>query len=310
MRSLRPSTLELYQAASFLAEKLPTRVTHGAVSLGGQIGANLAGDRRLILERNLERAGLAMSREAQRRAAVGRALASYGRYYVDSFRLPSLSPTEVDAGFRYVGFEHIQKAVDEDDTSPLLVLPHLGGWEWAGFWLATQHQLPVTVVVETIEPPELFDWFMEYRESIGYRVIPADGQAGPEVVRSLNENRVTCLMADRVVGDVSAVAVEFFGEKTLLPAGPATLALRTGASLIPTAVYFEDDFHFAHAMAPVPAEREGKFRHDVQRVTQLMANDLEALIRAAPEQWHLLQPNWPSDFRALGRPLPERYAEL
>ncbi len=250
-----------------------------------------------------------MSGEAQRRAAVGRSLASYGRYYVDSFRLPSLSPTEVDAGFRHVGFEHITTAMD-GEIGPLLVLPHLGGWEWAGFWLATQHQLKVAVVVETIEPADLFDWFKEYRESIGYRVIPADGQAGPEVVRSLKEKRVTCLMADRVVGDVSAVPVEFFGEKTLLPAGPATIALRTGAPLIPTAVYFEGDHHFAHAMPPVPSEREGKFRADVERVTQLMANDLEALIRAAPEQWHLLQPNWPSDFRALGRPLPERYSGL
>ena len=167
MRSLRPSTLELYKAASFLAERLPTQVTHTAVAAGGQAGAALAGDRRLIIERNLERAGVVMASESERRGAVGRSLASYGRYYVDSFRLPSLSPQEVDAGFRHVGFEHITKAL-EGDVGPLLVLPHLGGWEWAGFWLATQHQLPVTVVVETIEPPELFDWFMEFRESIGY----------------------------------------------------------------------------------------------------------------------------------------------
>ncbi len=309
MRSLRPTTLELYQAASFLAEKLPTRLTHAAVSLGGQIGANLAGDRRLILERNLERTGVEMAGEAQRRAAIGRSLASYGRYYVDSFRLPSLSPQEVDDGFRHIGFEHITNAL-EGDTGPLLILPHLGGWEWAGFWLATQHQLPVSVVVETIDPPELFDWFKEYRESIGYRVIPADGSTGTEVVRSLNEKRITCLMADRAVGDVSTVPVEFFGERTVLPAGPATLALRTGAPLIPTAVYFEGETHFARAMPPVPAVREGKFRADVHRVTQLMANDLETLIRAAPEQWHLLQPNWPSDFKALGRPVPERYLGL
>jgi KDO2-lipid IV(A) lauroyltransferase len=47
---------------------------------------------------------------------------------------------------------------------------------------------------------------------------------------------------------------------------------------------------------PVPAERQGDgLRADVTRVTQLLANELEGLIRAAPEQWHLLQPNWPSD---------------
>ena len=304
-----PTALEVHKGASLLARHAPVKVSHAAVRAGGQVAAALAGDRRLLIERNLERAGILFSSDADRRAAVGRALASYGRYYIDSFRLPELSPTEVDAGFRQVGFEHITAAF-EGDVGPLLVLPHLGGWEWAGFWLATQHQLPVTVVVEPIEPPDLFAWFREFRESIGYRVIPADENAGPELLRSLKEKRVTCLMADRTIGAVSAVPVEFFGERTLLPAGPATIALRTGAPLIPTAVYFEGDRHFARSLPPVPVDREGKFRSDVQRITQLLAEAMESLIRAAPEQWHLLQPNWPSDFRALGRPLPERFKGL
>ena len=46
---------------------------------------------------------------------------------------------------------------------------------------------------------------------------------------------------------------------------------------------------------PLPLEREGRLRTDVARVTQLLAQELESLIRAAPDQWHLMQPNWPSD---------------
>jgi KDO2-lipid IV(A) lauroyltransferase len=45
----------------------------------------------------------------------------------------------------------------------------------------------------------------------------------------------------------------------------------------------------------VPAHREGRLRDDAARVTQDLARRFEELIRAAPEQWHLLQPNWPSD---------------
>ena len=247
--------------------------------------------------------------DADRRAAIGRSFGSYGRYYIDSFRLPTLAATEVDAGFRTEGFENITNAL-EGDVGPLLILPHLGGWEWAGFWLATQHQLPVTGIVEAIEPPELFEWFREFRESIQFRVIEVGERSGPQIIQSLKEKRITCLLGDRIVNEVSAVPVEFFGERTLLPAGPATLALRTGAPLLPTAVYFEDDRHLGRVQPPVPAEREGKFRHDVQRITQLLAYELETLIRAAPEQWHMLQPAWPSDYRALGRPLPEWYEGL
>jgi KDO2-lipid IV(A) lauroyltransferase len=51
---------------------------------------------------------------------------------------------------------------------------------------------------------------------------------------------------------------------------------------------------------PIDTTRQGKLRDDVARVTQVLAHELEELIRLAPEQWHLLQPNWPSDHTAAG----------
>jgi KDO2-lipid IV(A) lauroyltransferase len=90
--------------------------------------------------------------------------------------------------------------------------------------------------------------------------------------------------------------VEFFGERTTLPGGPATLALRTGAPIVPTAIYFDGPSSRHAVLLPaLDTRRQGKLRDDVQRVTQDLATALEILIRKAPEQWHLLQPNWPSD---------------
>ena len=78
-------------------------------------------------------------------------------------------------------------------------------------------------------------------------------------------------------------------ERAPLPAGPATGAARFGAPLLPTAVYFDGPGHRAVVRPPVPLEG------DVTSITQALAHELEDLIRAAPEQWHLFQPNWPSD---------------
>jgi KDO2-lipid IV(A) lauroyltransferase len=109
-----------------------------------------------------------------------------------------------------------------------------------------------------------------------------------------------CLLCDRDLGG-DGIEVEFFGERTTLPAGPATLALRTEAPLLPAAVYFgPQGGHHAVVMPPVPSSREGRLRDDVERVTQELAHRFEELIRAAPEQWHLLQPNWPSDHASNG----------
>jgi KDO2-lipid IV(A) lauroyltransferase len=50
---------------------------------------------------------------------------------------------------------------------------------------------------------------------------------------------------------------------------------------------------------PLDTSRQGRLREDVGRITQDLAHELEYLIRRAPEQWHLMQPNWPSDYAAL-----------
>ena len=92
------------------------------------------------------------------------------------------------------------------------------------------------------------------------------------------------------------VEVEFFGERTTFPAGPATLALRTGAALV-TAVVFSGPGrdHVGEISAPIDTARTGPLRKDVGRITQEIARHFEGYIRRNPEQWHLFQPNWPSD---------------
>ena len=213
---------------------------------------------------------------------------------MESFRLPDLTPAEIDAGLTVEGFEHVQEARSRG-VGPILALPHLGGWEWAAFWLATTPRYKVTAVAEPIEPPELFEWFVSFREALGMSIVPLGAAAGAAVVRAIRDLHVTCLLCDRHVGG-SGVEVDFFGEQTTLPAGPATLALRTGASLLPAAVYFDGKGHRGVVRPPVPTERSGgRLRDDVTRITQSLTTELEGLIRRAPEQWHLMQPNWPSD---------------
>jgi KDO2-lipid IV(A) lauroyltransferase len=116
----------------------------------------------------------------------------------------------------------------------------------------------------------------------------------------LKDNQVVSLLCDRDIprdGVRSGVEVEFFGERTSVPAGPAFFALRTGAALLPLATYFtrKSDGHHTVVRPPIPVERQGGLREDVARITQLLMIEIEGLIRRAPEQWHLFQPNWPSD---------------
>ena len=178
----------------------------------------------------------------------------------------------------------------------ILALPHLGGWEWAGRWM-TDQGYKMTVVVEALDPPELFEWFADLRKDLGMTVVPTGPKAGPAVLKALRANETVCLLCDRDL-ERTGVEVEFFGERTTLPAGPATLSIRTGAPLLPVGCYFTAQLQRPpRGRAPAGAHRSAAagLRDDVARVTQALASELEFLIRRAPEQWHLFQPNWPSD---------------
>ena len=305
---MKPSrVVAIYKAAAAFCRVAPATVTARLAFPLGAAAASIQCEPRRVAERNLRRvlgAGL-HGRELDR---LSRGIfVSYARYFIDSFRLPSRSAAEIEAGWTVEGYEHVEAALG-GATGPILALPHLGGWEWAAFWLTRIKGQRVSAVAEELRPPELFEWFTGLRRDLGMDVIPLGAGAGSEVIKALKNHHITCLLTDRYLSG-GGVSVEFFGERTVLPAGPATLALRTGAPLLPTAVYFRGKGCHGVVRPPILVQREGKLRDDVARVTQLVARELEQLIAVAPEQWHLLQPNWPSDYAALGRPLPKWFEE-
>jgi lauroyl/myristoyl acyltransferase len=278
-----------YRAAARVAQAIPAPLVPGLGEVVGGVGGLP------------QRANRAMSARHQKRvtgrsdpAAVKQVFHWYGRYWLEILRLPAeVRRGEVDPNFVIDGYEHVTDGL-ANGKGVILALPHLGGWEWAGAWMAGRghHML---AVVEPLEPPELLQWFERQREAIGLEVVPIGPEASRTVLRALRDNRIVCLLSDRdLTGD--GVSVEFFGEQTTLPAGPATLALRTGATLLPVAVYFERGRgHRGVVHAPISTARQGGLRDDIARITQCLAHEFETLIRVAPEQWHLLQPNWPSD---------------
>jgi KDO2-lipid IV(A) lauroyltransferase len=295
--------LALFKAGSAIARAMPPIMADGVARVGGIGAAYVSPARRAQVERNLRRVyGPEFGGVALRRA-VDKTFESYARYWAESFRLPGTSPEALDAGIALEGLHHLDEALAKG-RGTLIALPHLGGWEWAGFWVAAVHKRPITVVVEALEPPEVLEWFADLRRSFGMNIVALGPDSASQIVRALKANHVVALLSDRNIGG-AGVEVEFFGERTRLPGGPATLALRTGAPLIPTCVYFQGRGHLGRCLPPIPVEREGTLRQDVTRITQLLAHEMETMIREAPEQWHLMQPNWPSDLQAVGSgPVP------
>src|SRR2546423_8308214 len=238
-RSWRDPTV-MYSAGSVVARLLPRPVAEGAATAFGAGAARPLPGRRQMVERHLRRIygpqlqGRALDRK------VRASFASYARYWVESFRLPTLTAAQIDGGMSWEGVGHLEDGLAKGN-GVIFAIPHLGGWDWGGAWLATVGY-PVPVVVEALDPPELFEWFASYRRSLGMEVVSLGPDAGTAVLRALRNNHSVCLLSDRNVG-AAGVEVEFFGERLELPGGPVTLALGTGATLLASAGYFEGQSH-------------------------------------------------------------------
>lgn len=288
------------RAAALACRSLPLGPLVNVVEpVAGRLGPRIQPDKADQLRRNIERVEPGADDELG--AMVGRGFGSYGRYWVESFRMPYLTDRTIDRGFSTVGYGKIEE-VRASGIGPILVLPHLGGWEWAAAWLGRVCKLDVTAVVERLEPEEVFDWFARLRQAYGVNVVPLGPRAMVEVSAAVKRRDVVCLLSDRDIGG-NGVEVTFFGETTTLPVGPALLARRTGAPLLPTAVYFRGRQRVGMVGDPIWPDQ---FSHDEngqklsgreinQRLTQVLARRLEELIVDAPDQWHMLGPNWPSD---------------
>jgi lauroyl/myristoyl acyltransferase len=226
------------------------------------------------------------------RRLTRRAYRAYARYWVEGARLPALSRDLVCSRMLVDGFENLKEAMDAG-SGVVMALPHVGSWEWGGAWLDAVGY-PMISVAERLEPPELFEWFIEQRKAMGLEILPLDASSAG-VLKALRSGRLVGLLCDRdLLGN--GVEVEFFGERTTMPAGPATLALRSGAALLPTVVYSGPGlYHTAVISPPLDTTRQASLRKDVARVTQEIAGCFEHFVRRAPEQWHLFQPNWPSE---------------
>lgn len=282
-----------YRSAAATARALPEPLAAAGARLAGSAMRWASPRRRALVARHQQRvSGWSLGGPALR-AAVRAAFESYARYWLELFRLPGSGRERIEAGFTHEGYQLLLDALGAG-KGVVLATPHLGNWDWGGAWFAAQgHRL--TAVAEVLEPRELFDWFVAQRRAMGIDIVPLGPEAAGALLRVLRAGEVVTLICDRDIGG-GGVEVEFFGEPTTLPAGPATLALRTGAALLPVAVYMAPrGGHHGVVLPPIPTGRTGSFRDDVVRVTQALAGALEDLIRRAPEQWHLFQPNWPSD---------------
>jgi lauroyl/myristoyl acyltransferase len=273
-----------------LTRALPKRTAYALFRTGADRAARKPGDSILRLADNLRVVVGPGLPEDQFQVLVRDAVRSYARYWCDAFRLSSQSVEQHRTGFVLHG-EEILLANCAAGRGTVLALPHAGNWDAAGAWVAGMG-MPITTVAERLKPEGLYERFLAFRQGLGMEILPLTGGERPVMdllLERVQAGTVVPLLADR---DFSrgGIPVTFFGRRTRMPAGPAILALRTGAPLYTCDMWYEDRGPVGRVSAPIemPDPGSGTLTERVAMVTQKVADNFAAGIRRRPEDWHML----------------------
>lgn len=288
----------VYRGGWAVVRVLPEPLAYALFDLVADLAWRRRGPRVRRLEANLARARPDVAGdEARLRALSRQGMRSYLRYWCDAFRLPTWPRERLLATVRAEGDEPVREQVAAG-RGVVMALAHQGNWDHAGAWSAIA-LARVTTVAERLEPEEVFQTFLEFRQQLGIEILPLTGgpPVFPTLVRRLRDGAFVPLLADRDL-TAAGVEVDFLGQPARFAAGPATLALTAAVPLHPVSIWYErlprpvhgarwrQVVHF-HPRIEVPAEGDRSER--VRAMTQACADALATGIRAHPEDWHMLQ---------------------
>lgn len=273
--------------------RLPHRTGLGLATGLGRAFSWLPGTRRAVALENLRTVFPTWS-EQRRRALLHDVYANLGRTLYECFGLQRITHEDVERLVSFEGLDHLDRARKRSKTGGVILLTaHFGSFELmavacglAGF--------PVTLVHRTFNNPHTDRLLTKWRERAGVEVLRRKS-AARAALRVLRKGRLLALPLDQNARRREGIFVPFFGRTASTRHGPARLAMRLEAPVVPVFMYRIDDgeHHVVRIgpeieMEPPGDDLEAAVRRNVCRMNRA----IEDAIREAPDQWIWVHRRW------------------
>ena len=240
------------------------------------------------MEENLS---MAMGREFRTRerrdAVVWRAWRNFAQGVYETTCAVYDSKEDICSAVAVEGEEHLRRALKQG-RGVIALSAHLGNFTMIGTRLAAAGY-PFSVVVKQPKDERFARLIDRYRAMVGIQTISAKPrrEAARQILKALRRNEVILVIADEFKS--GGVEVEFLGRTAPAPRGPATLALRTGAAVLPTFVTRDHEDRLTLRIGEeVRLVKTGDLQQDIAANASLFAGHLEAMVRRYPDQWNWL----------------------
>jgi lauroyl/myristoyl acyltransferase len=296
-RLVEKVAVRAYAAATWIVAHVPGPLSRWVIGTGAQAGYLFWPTKRRWSNANFGHvAGLPPDDPRVRRMALA-AYREYARYLVEVMHLESMSVERAGKLVPQVELDGIETIWRESKGGLIFAVGHVGNNEAVAAAVA-ERGWPVNVVADDSSFPEMFARFTALREAWGVHVIPWRNLR--EIYGVLKRREMLALLVDWGYRP-DDIPVRLFDAWTTLPAGPASLAAKTGSRILPLAIRRHPNGEFAVSWSD-PIEVRSSAPAEIQAATQAIADSLTATIGAAPRQWYSFKPMWPET--------PEEAAEL
>jgi len=214
---------------------------------------------------------------------------NFAKYLVDFFRFSKLDNEYIKKNIKLENMEYIDQVLARGKGA-ITVTAHLGNWELGGVVISLLGY-PFWAVALPHKSKKVDNFFNAQRQMKGVKVIPV-GRAVRQSLEVLKSNNVLALVGDRDFSE-SGLTMEFFGKPATFPLGPAALALKTGATIIPGFMLRNSDDTFTLRMEkPLFFTPSGDKEKDMLSLTAAYRDVFEEYIRKYPDQWYMFRRFW------------------
>lgn len=226
---------------------------------------------------------------------VRKSLRNFFRSIVEIGHVLSATPEELQREIPVAGWEHIEKALAKG-KGVIALSAHLGNFFLVGGVLAMKGY-PTYILVNLPRNRDFRDLFVQYGLQTGQRAIHARPRrkASSELLKVLRQNKLAVVIADEHRAG-SGICVPFFGRTVMAHRGPATLALRTGAALVPVYLIRGRNSTLTLIIEPeIEVQRSGDVSADIRENTLRITQWLERVVSSYPDQWNWMNFRWQED---------------
>ena len=210
----------------------------------------------------------------------------YGKIFCEYFAFNSKN---IIRHVEFKNLNHLEEALTRNKGT-ICLTAHLGNWELA---IKSYFLLPydLYMVVRPIKNKFADKLINRFRTKYKINLIAAKNTYFT-ILELLKQNKTVGFVLDQHKG-TGGINVDFFGRLAATNTALATLALKTGATVMPVYNYRKQDGKFVTQFEePLEVIKTGNREFDIFYNTQIFTKKIEELVRRNPEQWFWMHKRW------------------